>query len=58
MTADDLRRLRAVMILEAVADGEALSLLERWAAGPPGARLTIEASAGLKRLERARNAVK
>ncbi len=50
-TADQIRQLRAVMVLERIGDGESKNLLRRWAGGPGGARLTMEASAALKRLE-------
>src|SRR5438132_9821064 len=45
------RPIRAVMVLELIGDGESKKLLMRWAAGPVGALLTLEASAALKRLE-------
>ena len=44
-----LRRLRAVMVLETIGDDAAQQLLRRWAVGPAGARLTMEASAALRR---------
>jgi hypothetical protein len=51
ITAEHLRRIRAVMVLERIGDGESKKLLKRWAGGPVGARLTMEASLALKRLE-------
>jgi hypothetical protein len=39
------------MALERIGEGEAKDLLRRWAGGPAGARLTLEAAAALKRLE-------
>jgi hypothetical protein len=52
--ADQLRQVRAVMVLERIGDGESKSLLRQWAAGPAGALLTTEAAAALKRLEAAK----
>jgi len=49
--AEQLRQIRAVMVLERIGDGEAKRLLQRWAGGPAGARLTREAAAALRRLE-------
>ena len=51
LTADQIRQIRAVMVLERIGDGEAKDVLKRWAGGPVGARLTTEAAAALKRLE-------
>ena len=51
LTADQIRQIRAVMVLERIGDSEAKDLLKRWAGGPVGARLTLEASAAVKRLE-------
>jgi RNA polymerase sigma factor (sigma-70 family) len=51
LTPDQIRQTRAVMVLERIGDGEAKTLLKRWAGGPAGARLTTEAEAALKRLE-------
>jgi hypothetical protein len=48
--AEQLRQIRAVMVLERIGDGEAKRLLQRWAGGPAGARLTMEATAALRRL--------
>jgi hypothetical protein len=50
-TPKQLREVRAVMVLERIADGAAKELLKQWAGGPEGAILTTEASAALKRLE-------
>jgi hypothetical protein len=49
--AEQIRQIRAVMVLERIGDGEVKALLKRWAAGPAGARLTREAAAALRRLE-------
>jgi WD40 repeat protein len=51
LTADQVRQVRAVMVLERIGDGAAKELLKRWAGGPVGARLTTEAAAALQRLE-------
>jgi hypothetical protein len=51
ITLEQLRRIRAVMVLERIGDSASRNLLKRWAGGPAGARLTVEASAALKRLE-------
>jgi hypothetical protein len=51
ITANQIRQIRAVMVLERIGDGEAKDLLKRWAGGPVGARLTTEAAAAVKRLE-------
>jgi RNA polymerase sigma factor (sigma-70 family) len=56
LTSEQIRQIRAVMILELIGDGESKNLLKRWAAGAAGARLTVEASAALKRLHGAANA--
>jgi RNA polymerase sigma factor (sigma-70 family) len=55
LPAEQVRQIRAVMILEQIGNGEAKILLRRWAGGPVGARLTLEASAALKRLQAASN---
>jgi hypothetical protein len=47
---EQIRQVRAVMVLERIGDGEAQSLLRRWAGGPAGARLTTEAAAALQRM--------
>ena len=46
------------MVLERIGDGESKNLLKRWAGGPAGARLTMEAAAALKRLEAMSKATK
>ncbi len=51
LPAEQIRQVRAVMVLERIGDGAAKDLLQRWASGPAGARLTMEAAAALKRLE-------
>jgi RNA polymerase sigma factor (sigma-70 family) len=51
ISSDQLRQIRAVMVLELIGDGESKNLLKRWADGPAGALLTIEASAAVERLE-------
>ena len=51
ITPEQLRQIRAVMVLERIGDGGSKNLLKRWAGGPVGALLTVEASAALKRLE-------
>src|SRR5262249_4670550 len=50
-TPEQLRQIRAVMVLEQIGDGESKSLLGRWAEGPVGSLLTIEAASALHRLE-------
>ena len=51
ITSEQIRQIRAVMLLELIGDVESKNLLKRWAGGPVGALLTMEASAALKRLE-------
>jgi hypothetical protein len=51
ITSEQLRQIREVMVLELIGDGESKNLLKRWAGGPVGALLTVEASLALKRLE-------
>ncbi|MBI1913305.1 MAG: sigma-70 family RNA polymerase sigma factor [Planctomycetes bacterium] len=51
LTSEEIRQIRAVMVLERIGDGESKNLLKRWARGPVGALLTMETSAALKRLE-------
>jgi RNA polymerase sigma factor (sigma-70 family) len=51
ITPEQLRQMRAVMVLEQIGDGESKSLLGRWAEGPVGSLLTIEAVSALHRLE-------
>jgi hypothetical protein len=50
LSAEELRQLRAVEVLEGVGTPEAKKLLEELAKGAPGARLTREADAALRRL--------
>jgi len=52
LSAAELRHLRAVEALEGVGTPEAKKLLEELAKGAPGARLTREADAALRRLEK------
>ena len=49
---EELRDLRAVEVLEHVANAEARRLLEELANGAPAARLTREAKASLERLSK------
>jgi WD40 repeat protein len=46
---DDLRTLRAIEVLENIASADARSLLTKWASGPAGHRVTIEAAAAVAR---------
>jgi WD40 repeat protein len=48
---EEIRQIRAVMILEQIGDGESKDLLKRWAGGAAGALLTVEATSALNRLE-------
>jgi hypothetical protein len=52
LTGEELRRVRAVEVLEAVGTAEARDLLGVLAKGAPGAALTREARESLGRLER------
>jgi hypothetical protein len=47
---EELRRVRAVEVLELIGTPEARRLLEELAGGEPAARLTREASSSLRRL--------
>jgi hypothetical protein len=49
---DDLRMIRAVEVLERIGDAQARDLLTRLAKGAVAARLTVEASSSLARLEK------
>lgn len=49
--ADDLKILRIVEAMEYLNTSEARSQLEKWAAGPVGHRLTVEAAAAMERLK-------
>jgi hypothetical protein len=51
-TADDLRAIRAVEVLERIGTREAQELLSRLAKGAPTARLTQESTASLARLKK------
>jgi hypothetical protein len=51
LASEQLRQVRAVMLLELIGDSASKNLLKRWAGGPEGALLTLEASGALKRLE-------
>jgi RNA polymerase sigma factor (sigma-70 family) len=51
-TPQRLRHVRACEILEGIGTASALQLLQAWAAGPAGSRLTTEAKASLARLDR------
>jgi RNA polymerase sigma factor (sigma-70 family) len=51
LPSEQLRQVRAVMVLERIGDGESKNLLKKWAGGSVGALLTMEAAAALKRLE-------
>lgn len=49
-TAEQLRRLRAIEVVELVGSPDAVRLLNDWAGGAPGASFTSEASAAARRL--------
>jgi len=51
LTPDELRRVRAVEVLEKIATPQARALLAQLAAGVPHSRLTQEAAAALRRLQ-------
>jgi hypothetical protein len=51
-TADEVRAVRAVEAAEWAGTADAVKLLEAWAGGAEGARLTAEARAALARLKR------
>jgi len=51
ITPEQLRQMRAVLVLELINDAESKNLLKTWAAGFKGAQLTEEAEAALKRLD-------
>ncbi len=51
LSSEQIRQIRAVMLLEMIGNGESKNLLKSWAGGSVGARLTMEASAALKQLE-------
>lgn len=48
---DDLRILRAVEAMENLRTADGRAQLDKWAAGPPGHRLTVEAAAAVARLK-------
>ena len=50
LTSEEIVHVRAAEVLEALADAEARATLVRWAAGEPGAVLTVEARQALARL--------
>ena len=50
-SAERLRELRSIEVLEKIGTPEASQLLRELAGGAPGARLTVEAMAALARLE-------
>jgi hypothetical protein len=51
IASEQLRQIRAVMVLELIDGDESRNLLKKWAGGLNGALLTEEALAALKRLE-------
>jgi hypothetical protein len=51
LSTERLRQRRAVAVLEQVGSPEAVKVLRRLAKGAPGAALTREAKAALRRLE-------
>lgn len=51
MTPEKLRHVRACEVLEGVRTPEAVRALQAWAAGPAGARLTVEARESLDRIK-------
>jgi hypothetical protein len=51
--AEELRLTRAVHALELCGTAEAKEVLRAWAGGAAGARLTLDAAAAMKRLEKA-----
>lgn len=54
LSPDQIRQIRAVMVLEQIDNSESKELLRSWTGGPAGARLTIEATAALERLSETR----
>jgi hypothetical protein len=50
LTPDQLRQVRACEVLEGAGTPDAVRVLKGWAAGPPGARLTVEAAESLSRV--------
>jgi hypothetical protein len=53
LPSEQLRQVRAVMVLELIGNSESKDLLKKWAAGPAGALVTTGAAAALQRLEAA-----
>jgi hypothetical protein len=49
---DKLRQVRACEVLEGIGTPNAVKLLKVWATGPPGARLTVEATESLGRISK------
>ena len=52
LSRPQLRALRAIMVLERIGSPEARGVLETMSRGAPGTRVTDEAAAALKRLDR------
>jgi hypothetical protein len=50
VTPEGLRDLRVLEVLERIGTAEARAVRERWAGGPPQARVAREARAALERL--------
>jgi RNA polymerase sigma factor (sigma-70 family) len=50
-TPEHLRLVRACEVLEGIGKAQAIKLLQDWASGPPGGRLTTEAQASVARLK-------
>jgi hypothetical protein len=51
LSAEEMRSIRAVWVVEAIGSPEAIDLLRKWTQGTPGERLTEEAKAALVRME-------
>jgi hypothetical protein len=51
LSAEEMRSVRAVWVLEAIGSPEAIDVLKKWTQGTPGERLTEEAKAALGRME-------
>jgi hypothetical protein len=49
VTPEHIRQIRACEVVEGIGTADAIKLLRTWAAGPEGARLTIEAKESLAR---------
>jgi hypothetical protein len=52
VTPDGLREIRACEVLEGIRSPDAVRILKSWAGGPPGYRLTIEATESLERVNK------